>query len=293
MGFPALSACSDLMTYQPGSLSVSIVSYDPNVPELRATLESLIAAIAVGRGNGHLGSAQLFLVDNGPLPQCKMTLQELLHDLQDKDEFDSVSLLSGHGNIGFGAGHNLALEHSKADFFLILNPDVILDRNAISEAVDFMRGCPEAGLVTPSSTGSGGHVQFLCKRYPTILDLMVRGFAPASIKRIFHKRLNRYEIHDLYTGNAPVLDIPIASGCFMFLRRHAWEDIGGFSKNYFMYFEDFDLCLRLAKTARLAYVPSVRIQHYGGDAAKKGWRHILMFARSAWTFFHTHGWRLW
>jgi len=291
--FHALNACPDSMENKAASLSVSIVSYDPNVPELKITLESLTAAIAAAHERGHLESAHLLLVDNGPSPECEVILQHLLHKIRGKEQFNSVSLLSGHGNIGFGAGHNLAAKQSMADFYLVLNPDVVLDRNAILEALDFMRRCPETGLVSPFATGSNGYTQFLCKRYPTVLDLILRGCAPAFIKRLFQKRLERYEMRDLCMGTAPVLDVPIVSGCFMFFRRHAWEGAGGFSSEYFMYFEDFDLCLRFAKVARLAYVPSVRIQHYGGNAAKKGWRHVLMFTRSARIFFHIHGWRLW
>jgi len=58
-------------------------------------------------------------------------------------------------------------------------------------------------------------------------------------------------------------------------------------------FEDFDLSLRFARQAAIAYVPAVRIRHAGGDAAGKGWAHRGMFIRSAFTFFQRHGWRLW
>jgi GT2 family glycosyltransferase len=59
-----------------------------------------------------------------------------------------------------------------------------------------------------------------------------------------------------------------------------------------MYFEDTDLTLRLANVTKIAYVPTVRIVHTGGGAARKGFRHVLMFGRSAVTFFRSHSWRL-
>ena len=58
-----------------------------------------------------------------------------------------------------------------------------------------------------------------------------------------------------------------------------------------MYFEDFDLSLRIAPAHKVMYVPAVRIIHFGGDAAKKGRRHVGMFIRSAVTFFSHHGWK--
>jgi len=67
--------------------------------------------------------------------------------------------------------------------------------------------------------------------------------------------------------------------------------IGGFADAFFLYFEDFDLSLRAAAAGRLAYVPSVRIVHHGGHAARKGLRHVFLFVGSAMTFFGRHGWR--
>jgi GT2 family glycosyltransferase len=78
----------------------------------------------------------------------------------------------------------------------------------------------------------------------------------------------------------------------MLARGALMRDSGGFSSRYFLYFEDYDLSLRLRRRTDIAYVPSVRIIHLGGDAASKGARHTLLFLRSAVTFFRTYGWKL-
>jgi hypothetical protein len=51
------------------------------------------------------------------------------------------------------------------------------------------------------------------------------------------------------------------------------------------------LVVRAGRLGELAWVPSVRIVHYGGEAARKGWRHVWLFGRSAVTFFNRHGWK--
>jgi hypothetical protein len=86
--------------------------------------------------------------------------------------------------------------------------------------------------------------------------------------------------------------IPIASGCFKLARRSVLQAIGGFSPAYFLYFEYFDLSLRLRRMADIAYVPQVRILHRGGYAVRKGWTHRRLCLRSAVTFFRRHGWKL-
>jgi GT2 family glycosyltransferase len=68
------------------------------------------------------------------------------------------------------------------------------------------------------------------------------------------------------------------------------DAVEGFDPRYFLYFEDFDLSLRLSKVAPIAYVPAVRIVHHGGHAAAKGFAHIRWFATSARRFFSMHGW---
>jgi GT2 family glycosyltransferase len=123
-----------------------------------------------------------------------------------------------------------------------------------------------------------------------VFDLFLRGFAPKAIKRVFSARLARYEMQDM-DPDVAMNDVPIASGCFMLVRRAAWRGVGGFEPTYFLYFEDFDLSVRIRTIGRIAYVPSMRIVHHGGGAAGKGWRHVGLFVRAARLFFNRHGWR--
>lgn len=270
-------------------LGIAVVTYAPDLAVLKVLLERLDRALAHAQEEGVLAGAQLVVVDNGPGSGWRETLQRLLasSSLKTKSE-----VLSGHGNVGYGAGHNLALRRGTEEFHLILNPDVLLTEDALSEGLRFLRAHPEVGLVAPAVRDRQGKVQYLCKNYPTVIDLALRGFAPAIVRRWFQARLNRYELRD-QVSDTVLWDPPVASGCFMLCRRTALLQIGGFRSEYFLYFEDFDLSLRLAEVARLAWVPQVRIIHLGGNAAHKGIRHIRLFLRAAVVFFNTHGWRWW
>lgn len=270
----------------PVTLAISIVCYQPSPALLQATLDSLSTAIAQAKQDGRLAQAHLFLIDNDPIPTG--TIAGLMQAVA--AVFDSVELIAGQGNVGYGRGHNLAINAQRAEYHLVLNPDVRLAADSLSEALLFCATHPELGLLTPQATDGNGNKQYLCKRYPSVLDLLLRGFAPAAVKTLFRQRLAAYEMRDLDAGQV-VWDVPIVSGCFMLFRTAALTAVGGFAPRYFLYFEDFDLSLRLAQRARIAYVPQVRITHYGGHAARKGWRHIRLFAHSALLFFRSHGWR--
>jgi hypothetical protein len=230
------------------------------------------------------------LIDNGPEDTWQAQLQVLLND--DAPWIDDKKLFSEHGNVGYGAGHNLAINNASSEFCLILNPDVLLAKDALMQALNFMVAHPQVGLLTPAVVDAKGNLLYLCKNYPSLLDFLLRGFAPPLLKKLFHKRLERYELRDRISDGV-VWDIPVVSGCFMLCRRSMLIQIAGFCPAYFLYFEDYDLSLRIANVARIAYVPKVHITHFGGNAARKGFRHIIFFIRSAVIFFNRHGWKVW
>jgi GT2 family glycosyltransferase len=267
-------------------LSVSVVVYCPDVAELASTLVSLGTACEALHARRPGLPVSLYLVDNGGLPDVRAELDALrAHEV-------IGTILTGHGNIGYGRGHNLAIERVCGRYHLVLNPDIDLDCDALVRAVDFFEAHPETGLLTPWIGDEQGGQQFLCRRYPTLLDLFVRGFLPGSVRRLFGRRLARYEMRDLINDRDIVWDPPIVSGCFMFFRTSVLKKLAGFDTRYFLYFEDYDLSLRAHDVARVVYAPTVRVLHHGGGAARKGSSHIRMFASSAYKFFSRFGWKL-
>jgi GT2 family glycosyltransferase len=280
------------LTAAPGRhLSVSVVVYQPELEALRSTVRSLRVALDRAREGRMLDDASLWLIDNGSAEPAR--LGSLVMDaLAPSPGWLRLQVLRGHGNVGYGRGHNLAIERAAGAYHLVINPDVRLDPDAVLEALRYIETHAAVGMVTPHAVTESGDRQFLCKRYPSVLVLGLRAFVPAWLRAPFRGRLDRYEMRDA-TRDAPFTPIPIASGCFMLSRREPLQAVGGFSPEYFLYFEDFDLSLRFSQVADIAYVPAVRIVHAGGLAASKGWRHRRMFVRSAVTFFRRHGWRLW
>lgn len=272
------------------SLSVSVVTYAPDLAVVRQTIDALRESTDAALAGGTLERVQLWLVDNGPGDAWVAPLTAIADQLSRGGV--ETTVITGHGNVGYGEGHNLAIRHSHAKYHLVLNPDVVLDVDGIALAVEFLDLHPEIGMLAPQARDGNGRMLYLCKRYPTVFDLALRGFAPEFLRRLFRRRLERYEMRDVLDDNVHVR-IPIVSGSFMFCRREALAAVGSFSSDFFLYFEDFDLSLRVGWLYDIAYVPSVKIVHFGGYTSRKGSRHIRLFARSAITFFHIHGWKLW
>jgi len=207
-----------------------------------------------------------------------------------QDDFFRVHYRALPVNLGFGAGHNSVIPTLESDFHLVLNPDAELADDALIIGLSSLADDSGIALVSPKVSGVNGRQEFLCKRYPSVFALLLRAFAPRPVRRLFRKRLCRYEMRDVCKGDQEA-DILLASGCFMLMRTAALRAVGGFNHNYFLYFEDFDLSLRLGSQGRLVFNPAMQIIHHGGYAASKGRQHVKYFIKSGITFFNQHGWR--
>ena len=272
----------------PVRLSAAIVAYRTEADTLHRCLASLARSALAARAGGLLSAIDLHLVDNGA-PQSPSIDARTLAAWP--ASLGVPALWSGQGNVGYGAANNLVLAELRSDYHLVMNPDVEVAEEAVAAVLRAFRAHPEAGLLAPAVLGSDGERQYLCKRYPSLWVLFLRGFAPGFARRMFRSSIERYEMRDSI-GDAYLSKVPLASGCFMAVRTDLFRKLGGFDPGYFMYFEDYDLSVRLARESEIAYEPAARIVHRGGDAASKGARHVLWFVRSAGRFFSRHGWKV-
>ena len=277
------------MSDAPGaSLSVSIVVYFPEPSWLTTTLETLVAALAHARHAGAMRRAKICLVDNQATSSTSSFSTQLEKLCSELGWIETTSI-AGQGNIGYGRANNLAIARGgDCEFQLVLNPDVELAEDAITNALRYLQQHLDCAMVSPVATAPDGQALYLVKRFPELLTLAVRGFAPDWIRRFFRGRLDAYERKET-AFDAGLIDAKIVSGCFMLIRRTALARTEGFDPAFFLYFEDFDLSYRISKFSGIARVADVRIVHAGGSAAAKGWRHVWLFIGSAIRFHRKHG----
>jgi GT2 family glycosyltransferase len=272
-----------------GRLSVSIVLYNTPQAHIDRALRSLQRAVGVARAAACVDRVAVYVVDNSTDPSRQRAAKSLVEGWPG-DGFFQLSYRAQPQNLGFGAGHNSVISDLDSDYHLVLNPDVELSEEALRVGLTSLRDDSGIALVSPRVSADNGRQEFLCKRYPSVLVLLLRAFAPRFIRRVFYRRLWRYEMRDVCSGSREA-EIMLASGCFMLVRTRALLAAGGFDDAYFLYFEDFDLSLRLGGQGRLIFNPAMRIVHHGGYAARKGMQHVKYFLRSGVMFFNQHGWR--
>lgn len=292
-------------------LSASIVTYKSPPKELWRLLDSLCVAAEGLRERVYSEfRLDIHLIDNAEIPA--LDVRELGLDIPRLQAAGvSLTLHQGWGNVGYGAAHNSVLSKLTSSYHLVLNSDVELAPDSLEQAVTYLNGAPDTVLVSPAATDFLGNKQHLCKAYPSLFIFWLRGFAPPFLRRQFAKRMAAYERRDLDArpslhassrrgigaglqspATSEAAEVAIVSGCCMLCKTESLQEVGGFDPRFFLYFEDFDLSLRLGRLGSVVYLPSMRVRHGGGNASKKGRDHRRYFIRSAAGFFNKHGWKL-
>ena len=204
---------------------------------------------------------------------------------------DRIKYIFNNSNKGFGAGHNIVLqklieENEKSEFHLMINADVFFEENTIEKIIAYMRKNSDIGQIGPRIYESNGEINRSCRLLPTPLNLIFRRFFP--VKSIVEKMDYSYEMK--WYDYKSTIEVPILSGCFIFVRTDILKDIGVFDERYFMYMEDYDLCRRIGKKYKVVFYPKVNIVHEHGKASYKSRKMMIVHIKSAIKYFNKWGW---
>lgn len=253
----------------PLPIGVSVVVYRTPVDEIIPLIESLL------REN----VACIYVVDNAEGPS---DLAEVV------GRFPRTRYQAGHGNVGYGRGHNLAIGDSvrKHDYHLVCNPDISFPAGTVAQLYELLESRPEVGLCMPRIIGHDDQIHYLCKRLPTPFDLLSRRFLPRGWTE---RRMRIYEMRDRSYDQE--MNPPTMSGCFMFFRSATLASLQGFDERFFMYLEDTDLSRRAGEIAVNLYWPQATVVHGYGAGSYKSLKLLGYHLCSAIKYFNKWGWR--
>jgi len=266
-------------------LAVSVVLFHSPLEHLQAMIDSLIASLV----KAQLSAVGFVCVDHSENPDYAAKCRALLAKYDQREEL-CMRFVTTETNGGYGAGHNRAMAEINSRFHLILNPDVEISSEDVGKALEVFRGHGDLALLAPTGFSATGKAEFLSKAYPSVWVLGLRAFAPDWMRALCQNALSRYEMRD-QQGAGPLRPVTLASGCCMWVRRDVFDQVGGFDEGFFLYFEDYDLSLKMAQHGSVMQHGELKVVHHGGEAAKKGWRHVQWFVGGATRFFNRWGWK--
>lgn len=192
----------------------------------------------------------------------------------------TLRVIRSQTNAGFAGANNRALEIAAGKYFLLMNPDVVLERNTLQVLFDFMELQPDVVAVSCQIVDSEGQVLASRRRFPTPWTMISRivPFFP------FRKKiLSEYEMTDVDTGTTHEADW--LSGGFLFCRTEPLRLVGGLDERYFLYFEDVDLCRSLRKHGKLLYLPLAKCKHLTKHASRKSPKLFRLHVTSSLKYF--------
>lgn len=243
-------------------VTASIVIYKEDLKTLQKTVESFLKTPI---------SKKLFLIDNSP-----------------KNEFETqfnqpeIEYIFVGENIGFGKAHNLVLDKINSEFHLILNPDVTFSPEVIPNLIQQFNKEKVVAFITPKVVYPNGELQYVCRKHPSIFDLINRRISFSKIK-IFK---NEYRNCDLTKPFYP----DFIHGCFMLFKTLDFKNINGFDERYFLYMEDADICRKIDKiNKKKLYFPTVKIVHQHQKGSAKSSKLFFYHLNSAIKYFSKWG----
>lgn len=199
-----------------------------------------------------------------------------------------VVYIHGHGNVGYGKAHNIALRKAmdqNSQYHLVLNPDIFFDNGTIESILQFMDSHEDIGLCMPDVVYPDGREQYLCKLLPTPMDMFGRRLLP---QKWMTRRNHRFEMRE--TGYKKTRNIPLLSGCFMFVRMSVIKEVGLFDERFFMYFEDYDLTRRIHQVSKTVFYPEVKIVHNHAHEHRNSIILLKISIQNAIRYFNKWGW---
>ncbi len=242
-------------------LSVIIVAYQ-SVSEIGAAVGSLPGNL-LGR------SVEVFVIDNS---LDRDGTGEVL-----RKHYSHVHYVVPAENLGFGRANNLGYARSQGECVLFLNPDTVSNVAALEHCVRRVRSEAQIGVISPKLVMVDGEMDLACRRsIPTVWD----GFCRASglATRFPHKAWAAgYNLTHLDEGGTH--EVGAVNGAFMLGRREVFEAVSirrlderaqVFDERFFMYGDDLDLCIRVARAGwRIVYDGREQITHLKGLSVAK------------------------
>jgi len=232
-------------------LSIVIVAYQSRA-ELPACLGSLPAEL-LGR------PVEVCVVNNSPGDGVAEWIATA---------FPAVIWIETGQNLGFGRANNRGYRATTGECVLFLNPDTISNAAALEHGVRRALAEPNLGLISPRLEQADGTMDLACRRsIPTLWD----GFCRASGLAAAFPRMGWFASYNL--THRPVDETYVVgaiNGAFMLGRRVVLEQVGQFDEQFFMYGDDLDLCIRVARAGyHIVYDGRHTITHLKGLSVAK------------------------
>lgn len=185
-------------------------------------------------------------------------------------EYDFVEVIENNMNVGFGAANNLAASKATSKYLLFLNPDVVALDDSILSMYNRILEDGNIGLISCKLLNGDMSLQYSCRSLIKFGEFL---FSRTPMRHLIPSK-KASAIEDNYLmkdyNHSSEKKVDWVMGSCMLLSKETFNEVGGFSKEYFMYFEDVDLCYKINSINKeVLYYPEAQMIHLHKQESKK------------------------
>jgi GT2 family glycosyltransferase len=232
-------------------IAVILINYNSSVHSINC-IQSIIEKTSKNL------NYQIIIIDNCSEKEDYLKLKNFI----DNAKIGNLELHRSNINSGFGGGNMYGVQFANAKYFAFINNDTLFLNDCLSILISAIENDKNIGIAGAQAYKENGDFMISLDHFasPT-REILGRDFLEIINPKKFPKRKKVY--------STPT-QINFVPGSFMFVSAKDFYDVGGFDTTIFLYYEETDLCIRLAKNTKFAYlVPDAKFIHYHGASTEK------------------------
>lgn len=209
---------------------------------------------------------EIILIDNG---SEKNNLENI------RNEFgQSIKIISNADNLGYAAANNQGAALASGKYLVFLNSDTLVYENIFKDFQDIFLNNEKVGIISPLLIDKDERLQKISfGKFPSLSRIILR--------KSFWAKITKTENN--------LLPVDWVSGACLVIRKDLFERIGGWDDQFFLYYEDIDLCKRASKAGYQTVVAlNSQITHLGGNSPLENWTRKKHYYQSQDYYFKKH-----
>ncbi len=201
---------------------------------------------------------QIIITDNSSINEDYFKLKTFCDNLK----FPNLFLHRSKINTGFGGGNMFGIQHANAKYYAFVNNDTLFINDCLLILKNNLDTNPRISIAGAQAYKENGDLLGSLDHFASpVREILGRNFLEHINSTKYPNRKKKY------TKPIQVNFIP---GSFMFVRANDFNESGGFDTNIFLYYEETDLCIRLNKKSKYAYlIPEAEFIHFHGASTIK------------------------
>jgi|SRR5208337_441796 GT2 family glycosyltransferase len=183
------------------------------------------------------------------------------------EHYQHVKVIRNDFNMGFGRAHNIGIKNSLGRYVCLLNSDALVLPNCLKNLIEFMDKNKTIGISGPKTFYPDFSLQHTCRKFPGLWNTFC---GTTNLNKIFPQSDMFSDDHMVFFDHNTTRKVDGLSGCCLMIRKNALDQIGLFDEQFFLFFEETDLCKRFRNAGwDIEFFPDASIVHHHYATASK------------------------